>query len=37
MDGEKVESGSFAGDNDPEPVRPGGVFIVGQDQVILTY
>jgi len=32
IDGEKVESGSFAGDNQPEPVRPGGVFVVGQDQ-----
>ena len=32
MDGEKQESGSWAGDNQPEPVRPGGVFIVGQDQ-----
>ena len=32
MDGEKQESGSWAGDNQPEPIRPGGVFIVGQDQ-----
>lgn len=32
MDGEKVESGSFAGDNEVAPVRPGGVFIIGQDQ-----
>ena len=31
--GEKVDSGSFAGDNDVAPIRPGGVFVIGQDQV----
>ena len=33
VDGEKLDSGSFAGDNMPEPIRPGGIFVVGQDQV----
>ena len=33
IDGVKVESGAFAGDNSVEPVRPGGIFVVGQDQV----
>ena len=33
VDGVKVESGAFAGDNSVEPIRPGGVFVVGQDQV----
>jgi len=32
MDGVKTESGSWAGDNMPEPVRPGGVLVLGQDQ-----
>jgi len=32
VDGEKVDSGSFAGDNEVQPVRPGGIFVVGQDQ-----
>ena len=27
-----MDSGAFAGDNPLEPVRPGGVFVVGQDQ-----
>ena len=27
-----LESGTWAGDNAPEPIRPGGVFIAGQDQ-----
>ena len=34
VDGEKLDSGSFAGDNTPEAIRPGGIFVVGQDQVI---
>jgi hypothetical protein len=29
----KVDSGSFSGERQPEPVRPGGVFVLGQDQV----
>ena len=29
----QVGSGSFAGDNRVEPIRPGGVLILGQDQV----
>ena len=33
VDGVKVESGAFAGDNSVEPIRPGGIFVVGQDQV----
>lgn len=32
IDGVQVESGTWAGDNAPEPIRPGGVFIIGQDQ-----
>jgi len=32
VDGEKMDSGSFAGDNTPPTIRPGGVFVVGQDQ-----
>ena len=32
IDGVQVESGTWAGDNAPEPIRPGGVFIAGQDQ-----
>jgi len=32
VDGEKVDSGSFAGDNAPEPIRPNGIFVIGQDQ-----
>jgi len=30
--GEKVESGSFAGDREVQPVDPGGILIMGQDQ-----
>ena len=37
VDGVKVESGSFAGDNPLEPIRPGGIFVVGQDQVRIVY
>ena len=33
VDGVKVDSGSFAGDDPLEPIRPGGIFVVGQDQV----
>ena len=33
VDGVKVDSGSFTGDNALEPIRGGGVFVVGQDQV----
>ena len=33
VDGIKVESGAFAGDDPLEPIRPGGIFVVGQDQV----
>ena len=32
VDGEKVDSGSFAGENQVQPIRPGGIFVVGQDQ-----
>ena len=32
VDGVKVESGEFAGDDPLEPIRPGGIFVVGQDQ-----
>ena len=32
IDGVQVESGTWAGDNAPEPIRPGGVFVAGQDQ-----
>ena len=32
VDGEKTESGSFAGDNEVQGIRPGGIFVVGQDQ-----
>jgi len=31
-DGEKIESGSWAGDNQVVPVRPGGALFLGQDQ-----
>ena len=34
VDGEKVDSGSFAGENQVQPIRPGGIFVVGQDQVL---
>ena len=27
-----MESGTWAGDNPQDPIRPGGVFIIGQDQ-----
>ena len=30
VDGVKVDSGSFSGDNALEPIRGGGVFVVGQ-------
>ena len=33
VDGVKVESGAFTGDDPLEPIRPGGIFVVGQDQV----
>ena len=33
VDGVKVDSGAFAGDDPLEPIRPGGIFVVGQDQV----
>jgi len=32
VNGEKIGSGSFAGDNRVEPIRPSGVTILGQDQ-----
>jgi len=33
----QVDSGSFSGDRQPEPIRPGGVFVLGQDQVGISY